>query len=190
LGSPSDWRVIYSTLDEATAVAILTYVLWKRGSGLGQISRSFRWRDLVFGLALFFVGRQLSRLVAYVIAGAWQVSSGRLPVHVDVGQILGIHASSAWLIYQLINPWCEELIVRGFLTTEINALVGMRTAIVVSTLVQASYHLYQGAMNAAIVSVIFLIFSLYYARTRRLGPVIVAHTTMDLWYYIAVGLRR
>jgi membrane protease YdiL (CAAX protease family) len=70
--------------------------------------------------------------------------------------------------------------VRGFLMTEVAALAGMPAAVVASTLVQTSYHLYQGVPNAIVVGSMFLVFSLYYAQTRRLLPVIVAHTLQDV----------
>jgi membrane protease YdiL (CAAX protease family) len=61
-------------------------------------------------------------------------------------------------------------------------------AVLTSTVIQASYHTYQGSWNLVQVVPTFPLFSIYYVRTRRLFPLIVAHTLMDylplLWYAV------
>lgn len=186
----SDLGVAFALVEGAISVGVLAWVLWKRRSGLAGVTRSFRWRDPVIGIVLFCVADQAERLISFLIVSSWRLSTGHPPVHVPVSAILGAHVSALWFIYQFANPWVEELIVRGFLITEFTALCGTRTAIVASTLVQTSYHLYQGGVHATILSVGFLIFSIYYARTRRLGPVIAAHTIMDVWWFLAAVVLR
>jgi hypothetical protein len=53
-------------------------------------------------------------------------------------------------------------------------------AIGVSVAIQISYHLYQGAANVLVLIAVFTLFSIYYAQTRNIVPVIVAHLWMDL----------
>ncbi|MGO9543681.1 MAG: CPBP family intramembrane glutamic endopeptidase [Rhodomicrobium sp.] len=84
--------------------------------------------------------------------------------------------------YSLLNPFFEELIVRAYLMTEVRALTGSwMLATALSVVVQFSYHLYYGWEGAIALSFLFLVFSIYYARTQRATPIIVAHGIFDIW---------
>jgi membrane protease YdiL (CAAX protease family) len=50
-----------------------------------------------------------------------------------------------------------------------------------SVVVQFSYHLYYGWEGAIALSFQFLVFALYYAHSRRILPVIVAHGFFDIY---------
>jgi membrane protease YdiL (CAAX protease family) len=174
----------YSLIEEAVGLAVLAYVLRKRRAGLTAITQSLHWRDIGTGLALCAAANMAEYTLYYLTGDAWRLPHPSVPVHIP-----GLHAGTLWLAFQFVNPWFEELIVRGFLMTEMTALCGAPTAVIVSTLVQTSYHLYQGSLNAAMLSICFLAFSIYFAHTRRLGPVIAAHTIMDVWGYVSfIGL--
>jgi len=81
----------------------------------------------------------------------------------------------------LLNPFFEELIVRAYLMTEIGELTGSWIlAAGLSTALQFSYHLYYGWEGALSLSFQFLVFSIYYANTRRAIPVILAHGFFDV----------
>ena len=82
--------------------------------------------------------------------------------------------------FLLLNPFFEELIVRAYLTTEIIELTGSSLLSVLgSVVVQTSYHLYYGWLGAISLSFLFLAFALYFARTRKALPLIVAHGAFD-----------
>ena len=49
-----------------------------------------------------------------------------------------------------------------------------------STLLQTSYHFYQG---------VFLVFSIYYARTNRITTIILAHLYMDVRGHLILHAR-
>jgi membrane protease YdiL (CAAX protease family) len=90
-----------------------------------------------------------------------------------------------WVPFILLNPWFEEVLVRGYVMTEVAELSGSAAlAVFVSTAIQTGYHLYQGPVNTVIVGSCFLMLSLYYAKTRKLFPVIMAHTIMDVLAWI------
>jgi membrane protease YdiL (CAAX protease family) len=92
------------------------------------------------------------------------------------------HPSAVAIPFVLLNPFFEELIVRAYLMTEVSELTGSSfLAITVSVAVQFSYHLYYGWIGAISLSFSFLIFAVYYARSRRILPVIVAHGIFDIY---------
>jgi membrane protease YdiL (CAAX protease family) len=85
------------------------------------------------------------------------------------------------VLWVLLNPFYEELIVRGFLITETEYLYQSRAlAIVASVTLQSFYHLYQGLPAALVHASTFLIFSIYFARTRRILPVVMTHMFLDV----------
>jgi len=92
-------------------------------------------------------------------------------------------SSSFWLLipFLMLNPFYEEILVRGYLMTEI---IELRSSVVLATLVsialQTSYHLYYGVVGALTVGSGLAVLALYYAKTRDLMPVIVAHLLWDL----------
>ena len=92
------------------------------------------------------------------------------------------HPSVLAIPFTLMNPFFEELLVRAYLMTEIVELTGSSAlAIAVSVAVQTSYHLYYGWSGALSLAFLFLAFALYFARSRRALPVVVAHGVFDIY---------
>jgi membrane protease YdiL (CAAX protease family) len=92
-------------------------------------------------------------------------------------------SSSFWLLipFVILNAFYEEILVRGYLMTEI---IELRSSVVLATFVsialQTSYHLYYGIVGALSVGGSLAVLALYYAKTRDLMPVIVSHLLWDL----------
>jgi membrane protease YdiL (CAAX protease family) len=53
-------------------------------------------------------------------------------------------------------------------------------ATIASVALQTSYHLYYGVAGAGFVSFGFAVSAIYFARSRRLAPVILSHLFWDL----------
>ena len=65
--------------------------------------------------------------------------------------------------------------------TEVKALTGSWIlSAALSIALQSSYHLYYGWLGAITLSFQFLAFAIYYARTQRATPIIVAHGFFDI----------
>jgi membrane protease YdiL (CAAX protease family) len=174
---------------QATAFGVLFYVLAQQGRGLRQIGLAWRGRDVVFGVLLFLVAGLASSLGEYgLYYGGYFLSGHVLDFRRHNLQFLegpkhGL-AFGLLLLSVTINPFYEELLVRAYLMSEVQALTN-RTGLAVffSVAVQTSYHFYQGFWPAVTYIPLFLIFALYYARTRRILPVILAHMIFDLSYF-------
>lgn len=78
------------------------------------------------------------------------------------------------------NGFNEEVIVIGFLLTRF-AQMGWRssTSVVVAAAVRGSYHLYQGLGGFFGNFVMGLVFGWWFTRTKRVVPLVVAHTILD-----------
>jgi len=87
------------------------------------------------------------------------------------------------------NAVLEEVVVVGYLMTRLRE-ISMRTGMVVATsaLLRGSYHLYQG-FGAFVGNVIMgVVFALIFLRTRRVLPLIVAHTILDIVSFVGYAL--
>lgn len=176
-------------LREVSALGLLWYVLTRRKKTLSDLGLKWKWSDAGWAVLLVIAGTTAFYAVydAIYFSGLTQTSQSDAGAH--VGNLLfGGAASVAMILFQFLNPFFEELIVRAYLMTEIKQLTNsMAKAIIASTLIQTSYHFYQGAPSAFADGAMFLVFSIYYAKTSRITPVILAHLCFDvgglLWYW-------
>lgn len=89
----------------------------------------------------------------------------------------------------LQNALLEEFVVVGYLMSRLRQLgCGSRTTIVLSAALRGSYHLYQGLGGFAGNAIMGLVFGGVYSRWGRLGPLVVAHTLMDLVAFVGYAL--
>src|SRR4029077_2739147 len=85
----------------------------------------------------------------------------------------------AVIVVSLLNPWYEELVVCAFVIESLRKRFGLLAAVNVSIALRLSYHLYQGPPAFIAFAIFGLLVTLFYVKTGRLWPVIVAHTIMD-----------
>lgn len=161
-------------------------VLWLLSAGgrspwerLG-LDRRRPWSDLAVGAGLaaliglpgigfYFAGRALG-VTAEVVAAALEPHWWAVPV----------------LILQAIkNAVVEEVIVVGYLMTRLRELRwGTPAILITSAVLRGSYHLYQGIGPFFGNAIMGLIFAEWYRRTGRVGPLIIAHTLLDVVAFI------
>ena len=78
------------------------------------------------------------------------------------------------------NAFLEEVVVVGYLVERLRGLSwSLPWAIVASALLRGSYHLYQGIGGCIGNMVMGAVFAIFFVRTRRVGPLIVAHAIID-----------
>lgn len=83
------------------------------------------------------------------------------------------------------NGILEEIVVVGYLLTRLRQLRWSQpTAIIAAAVLRGSYHLYQGFGGFAGNFVMGIIFGYWFWRTRRVLPLLVAHTLLDAFSFI------
>lgn len=166
-------------------VALALYLLsshgqsWKTRLGLNGNGR--RWgKDVALGMGLaamigipglgvYALGRAIGQTV--------RIDTSGLPALWWSATILLLSAAVAGLL--------EEVIVVGYLVTRLQQLRWSIPAVVIaSALLRGSYHLYQGWPMAVGNVAMGTVFSIYYLRTGRLGPLILAHWLLDAVSFI------
>lgn len=127
-----------------------------------------------------------------------------------IGRLLGITAeiipapdTSYWwtapvlILAAFQNSALEEIVVVGYLTTRLRQLgCGMWPTIVTAAALRGSYHLYQGVGPGIGNFVMGLVFGYWFQRTKRVWPLVIAHTLLDVVAFVgyllfadALGLK-
>jgi membrane protease YdiL (CAAX protease family) len=150
-------------------------------AGAPGIRPSFR--GCLQGCALALVAYVLYVGFAVVVGGSWPEVARALAAT----RLLG--GGLSWttvIVASVINPFYEEIFVCGYVISVLAEpragaaqAVGLATAVNVSALIRLSYHLYQGVAGVLAVVPLGLLFALWFARTRQLWPLIVAHAILD-----------
>jgi membrane protease YdiL (CAAX protease family) len=186
--SPGKAFTLSGIVTELGGLALLSYVLFRQGRNFRSLGLGFSWKDIPRSL-LVIVLSYIALLVWWFGLLAISTSLGRsmnsAPQNVEfMSSMLSVFG----ILFLLLNPFFEELIVRAYLISEVQFFTGSSAlAVLASVVTQSSYHLYQGVVPAFLTTSIFTVFSLYYVRTRRITPVIIAHMVFD---FVALAAHR
>lgn len=112
-------------------------------------------------------------------------------------QVAAANLAGAWWTVPVLvlsaaqNAIVEEVIVVGYLLTRLEQ-AGWRwpLALGASALVRGAYHLYQGFGGFVGNVVMGVVFALVWRRTRRVGPLVVAHLLIDVVAFIGYTLLK
>lgn len=179
-----NYRFVLGVIAEVTALILLWYVMSRQGRTWTDIGWKFGLADVFRGLALYAVVRIVEVLVWNLVQYVYMRSTGHWLVPKSLS-VVSYGISFLSVAYICLAPFFEELIVRAYTMSEIMGAGGnVGVAIVVSVALQMSYHLYQGFANCIVLTVVFTAYSIYYARTRRIVPIVTAHLLMDLTFLI------
>jgi membrane protease YdiL (CAAX protease family) len=89
------------------------------------------------------------------------------------------------------NAVLEEVVMVGYLFRRwAQAGWGTWQIIVASALIRGTYHLYQGVGGFVGNAVMGVVFGWLYTRTRRVMPLVIAHTVLDVVAFVGYALLR
>ena len=95
------------------------------------------------------------------------------------------------ILAAMANAILEEVVVVGYLFVRLEAQ-GFRVAaaIAASALLRGTYHLYQGFGAFVGNAIMGVIFAGWFAKTRRVGSLIVAHALIDIVAFVGYALFK
>jgi membrane protease YdiL (CAAX protease family) len=143
-------------------------------------------RDLGVG-ALLAACIGIPGLALYAVARAIGVNTTVVP------EALGQHW---WSVPVLIlsaaqNAFLEEVVVVGYLVTRLERMrISVPLIIGLSAVLRGSYHLYQGFGGFAGNLVMGVVFALLFVRFRRVAPLVVAHTILDIIAFVGYAMLK
>lgn len=164
-------------------VALVLFLLWERNkSPFASLGFDMKQpgRDLTRGLGLaLLIG--LPGLVLYIASRWTGISAEVIPA--DLG---GYWWTIPVLLLAAVNAaLVEELIVVGYLFKRLSLLkVSVKSQIIISALLRATYHLYQGFGGFIGNFLMGLVFGWLYQRWGRVMPLVVAHFLLDAAIFI------
>ena len=148
------------------------------------LDRSHPWRDLGQG-ALLAALIGIPGLGFYLAARALGFNT----------QIAAANLGQTWwavpvlILSALQNGLLEEALVVGYLLIRLDqAGWPWRWALAASALLRGAYHLYQGFGGFLGNVVMGVVFALVWRRTRRVAPLVVAHTLIDVVAFLGYAV--
>jgi membrane protease YdiL (CAAX protease family) len=167
-------------------VVLVAYLLVRSGEGLRVLGADLRRPgfDLVRGAAIAAAVGGVG-LAFYLVTHAAGVDLTVVPENLP---------AVWWRIPVLVlsavqNAVLEEVVVLGFLIHRLDQIGwGRNRALVTSALVRGSYHLYQGVGGFAGNALMGLVFGKLYQRWGRVGPLVVAHSLIDIVAFVGYAL--
>jgi membrane protease YdiL (CAAX protease family) len=163
------------------AIGFLPY-LRTRGWTLSRVTQRWEARDIGRALAIFLALWAVEYSLAYL-----KLFLG-LPRE---GPAARVEGSNPWLLIvtlSVLDPFFEEFLFLGFAFNAIRRY-GVVVAATAAICLRVAIHLYQGAGALAAQLAFAILLTTYYARTRRLWPIVLAHAITDLAAFGAVYLR-
>jgi membrane protease YdiL (CAAX protease family) len=142
------------------------------------------WRDLGQGF-LIAAAIGVPGLALYFAARAAGLNTTVQPANL---------AATWWTVPVLVglavmNGVLEEVVVVGLFCTRMRQVGWSMVAVVIaSALIRGAYHLYQGFGGFVGNVVMGLVFGAWFARTRRIGPLVAAHIILDLFAFVGYSL--
>lgn len=172
-------RLGQAVVTEVGALLVLWHVLARQGRNWRDIGLTFRINDIGTGIGLFLGCYVVTYYAFLPVQYFYRFWFGHFWIPRPLN--LGLGFSAMTLTFLCVNPFFEELIVRAYTMTEMIGFAGKGwLAVLVSVSAQMSYHFYQGWLRSLQLTIVFLLFSWYYVRTRKIMPVIIAHLCSDL----------
>jgi membrane protease YdiL (CAAX protease family) len=160
---------------ELFLAATLGAWLWRSGwRPLRSATLPFTWQDLARGLGLWVSAILCVVLWALICRAVWP---DLLAISRET-QMVGAPRFWLSLVFSIFNAVFEELLWLGLGFAAFRRL-GVGPAAAISIGLRLLVHAYQGPLAVITVLPIGVLFTLYYVRTRRLWPIIVAHAFQD-----------
>ena len=168
-------------------VLLALYLLWRDDPRLVRrmgLTDARPWRSTWQG-ALLAAVIGLPGIGVYVAGRALGVTAEILTVPENVYW---------WTVAILVlaavqNALLEEVVMVGYLFTRLRGLGwGPWPMIVTSAALRGCYHLYQGFGQGVGNFLMGLVFGWWYLRTKRVLPLVIAHTILDVFAFVGVLL--
>ncbi len=185
-GRPDNaWSLALLAFASLQVIAPLLLIMSRTPGGLPTFAK---WRYRLVQDSLWTVGTFVAVLIVpmLIMIGLepvlWPILSEFEPTHATVHSApVSLVGWSSLIFVYVISAAAEELALRAYLITRLSQLGLHRiNAVLVSSAVFASYHIYQGAWATVQVFLMGAVFGTVFALSRRFWPLVLSHTGANI----------
>jgi membrane protease YdiL (CAAX protease family) len=154
----------------------------------------FRWNDSLVALGVWLAATFVTALTLRLLlpeAPLADLNSEQSAVELSTHLPLAVSGSIGWwtvlicFVGLTANSIAEELSMRCYLIPRFEDLFkSPAIAIVLSSVLFASYHMHQGTENLVAVFFTGVVYGVFFCVFRRLWPLVIAHTASNMMVYL------
>ncbi|HOZ50820.1 MAG TPA: type II CAAX endopeptidase family protein [Chitinophagaceae bacterium] len=170
---------IFIVVYEILILLIIAFYLKKRKWQVKEFNLDFTFS--MIGIAMLLVC--LREGMSYLIHHSIRAISGLSPSLSNEPNIILQTSLFSTIIMVIVNSIYEEFLLTGYLYKRFEDF-HPAILILLSFIMRASFHTYQGLFNLIMVFILALIFGLYYLRYRKLWPIIIAHGIGNIFHFL------
>ncbi|MFL5562025.1 MAG: CPBP family intramembrane glutamic endopeptidase [Gemmatimonadaceae bacterium] len=150
--------------------------LWWRGWRGDALTAPSGPLDVPRGIVLWF-GSYLALGLVFGAVALVKKDIADPPVKVNLSDAVIVSVS-------ILNAVFEEFLWLAYGVTALAKRIGLRRACIASVALRTGIHVYEGPLAVLGVLPIGIVFTWYFARTKRVWPVIVAHALQDAFAFV------
>lgn len=191
---PFQYQALGTIVHSAGAIALVLFVIWRSGEPFSAfgLDRFEVGKDLFGGVGAFVLGVIWNYVLWYGLATILGRSRAAELASHDLSAIApppsGRGAFGLLVAMSVANGFAEELVMRAYLIPRFERLLGSTAvAVMVSAILFAGYHSYQGSGGIISALTIGLVYGGVFCAMRRAWPVAVGHSITDI---IALAMMR
>lgn len=173
-----DHRVWTLMVYQLSVAPVIMYILWERGWQWADFSLKITPRGVLQGIGLaaaaFFLLKVATHLLSSIASASMAPAAALAPATGGFLVVAGMFAAS------VVKAVFEEILVCGYVVQSLRGRFGIVLAANASIALRMSFHLYQGPAAFLMYALFGLLFTLFYVRTGRLWPLIVAHALLSV----------
>lgn len=164
------------------AIVLVPWLRW-RGWRADAMTEPAGPIDVVRGIGVWFL-TMLALAASFGIVTAINADYAKA---LDTPPLQVALTRPVMLVVSILNAVFEEFLWLGYGVTALSRLMGKKRACAVSLAMRTAIHAYQGGLAIVGVLPLGLVFTVYYAMSRRVWPVIVAHALQDAFAFAALA---
>jgi membrane protease YdiL (CAAX protease family) len=175
-------HALYYIFHDSGEIAVVLFIVWRSGDPLSRFGiRPFRFgKDVFGGIAFYAVIRGAYHVQRWAFHTFLSRHSYLALLHTGVGTDVANPSGAPEYVllgvYCLLSGYAQELVMRAYLITRFEELLESTSlALLLSTVLFACYHGYQGDVGIVGAAIFGLIQGVLFCLFRRLGPLAVAH---------------
>lgn len=179
--SYNSFDFIFIVIYEIMILSIIVFFLKKRHWTIRDFNLDFTLKLFGAAILLVIIRETVGVILTYSLTILNIINSE--PVNEPI--ILFHSNFFSIALITVINSFYEEFLLIGYFFKRFEKY-HPAILILVSFLVRASFHTYQGWSNLPMVFVLALVFGIYYIKFRKLWTVIIAHGTGNIFHFLNI----